>query len=69
MSKVMEKKQLFPLWIRYHKAEEIIFDDKNFCCTGCKTVMKFLSKRFKSYYDFEKSPEQHRKIQMVNMIF
>ncbi|RVT76567.1 HAD family hydrolase [Flavobacterium sufflavum] len=36
---------------------EIIFDEKTFCCAGCKTVYEIFSLNdLTSYYDFEKSP-------------
>ena len=36
---------------------EIIFDDKNFCCHGCKTVYEIFSlNNMTRYYNFEKSP-------------
>jgi Cu+-exporting ATPase len=39
------------------KEEEIIFDEKVFCCNGCKTVYEIFSLNDMScYYDFEKSP-------------
>lgn len=39
------------------KAEEIIFDDKSFCCLGCKTVYEIFSQNdLTCYYDFEKAP-------------
>lgn len=39
------------------KEEKIIFDEKNFCCNGCKTVYEIFSLNDMScYYDFEKSP-------------
>ncbi|WP_114753454.1 heavy metal translocating P-type ATPase [Flavobacterium glaciei] len=39
------------------KEEEIIFDAKNFCCNGCKTVYEIFSLNdLTCYYDFEKSP-------------
>jgi len=39
------------------KEEEIIFDQKVFCCNGCKTVYEIFSLNDMScYYDFEKSP-------------
>lgn len=35
----------------------IVFSDKNFCCTGCKTVFEIFSENgLESYYDLEKSP-------------
>ena len=40
-----------------NKKEEIIYDEKNFCCNGCKTVYEIFSiNDLTSYYDFEKSP-------------
>ncbi|MGA9637700.1 heavy metal translocating P-type ATPase [Flavobacterium sp.] len=39
------------------KVEEIVFDDKKFCCNGCKTVYEIFSVNDLScYYDFEQSP-------------
>ena len=39
------------------KEEEIIFDEKQFCCNGCKTVYEIFSLNdLTCYYDFEKSP-------------
>lgn len=39
------------------KEEEIIFDEKKFCCNGCKTVYEIFSLNdMTCYYDFEKSP-------------
>ncbi len=39
------------------KKEEIIFDEKLFCCNGCKTVYEIFSLNdMTCYYDFEKSP-------------
>jgi Cu+-exporting ATPase len=36
---------------------EIVFDDKRFCCNGCKTVYEIFSVNdMACYYDFEKSP-------------
>lgn len=38
-------------------AKQIIFDEKLFCCNGCKTVYEIFSLNDMScYYDFEKSP-------------
>lgn len=37
--------------------ETLFFDNKEFCCRGCKTVYEiFNSNGFASYYDLEKSP-------------
>ncbi len=39
------------------KRDEIIFEEKSFCCVGCKTVYEIFSQNDLScYYDFEKSP-------------
>lgn len=39
------------------KTEKIIFDEKEFCCNGCKTVYEIFSLNdMTCYYDFEKSP-------------
>ena len=39
------------------KDELIVFQEKNFCCTGCKTVFDlFSSNGLSTYYDFEKNP-------------
>jgi len=36
---------------------EIVFDEKTFCCNGCKTVYEIFSLNdLTCYYDFEKSP-------------
>jgi Cu+-exporting ATPase len=39
------------------KNEVIVFDEKQFCCSGCKTVYEIFSLNdLTCYYDFEKSP-------------
>ena len=39
------------------KADEVFFDEKSFCCVGCKTVYEIFSQNdLTCYYDFEKSP-------------
>ncbi|MEC4005382.1 heavy metal translocating P-type ATPase metal-binding domain-containing protein [Flavobacterium sp. SUN052] len=39
------------------KKEEILFEDKSFCCNGCKTVYEIFSVNDMScYYDFQSSP-------------
>ncbi len=39
------------------KKTEILFDEKLFCCTGCKTVYElFRENELGCYYDFEQSP-------------
>ena len=37
--------------------DEIVFDDKSFCCNGCKTVYEIFSQNDLScYYDFQSAP-------------
>jgi Cu+-exporting ATPase len=39
------------------KKDEIIFEDKSFCCNGCKTVYEIFSQNDLScYYDFQSAP-------------
>ncbi|UUC44293.1 heavy metal translocating P-type ATPase [Flavobacterium cerinum] len=39
------------------KTEEILFEEKSFCCLGCKTVYEIFSQNdLTCYYDFEKAP-------------
>ena len=39
------------------KREEIVFDEKSFCCNGCKTVYEIFSQNDLScYYDFQAAP-------------
>jgi len=39
------------------KADEVFFDEKSFCCVGCKTVYEIFSQNdLTCYYDFETSP-------------
>ncbi|MCF6346938.1 MAG: heavy metal translocating P-type ATPase metal-binding domain-containing protein [Flavobacteriaceae bacterium] len=39
------------------ESKTIVFDDKSFCCNGCKTVYEILNENDLScYYDFEQSP-------------
>jgi Cu+-exporting ATPase len=58
MSKVMDtNKNCFHCGLKIEKNEEIIFDEKLFCCNGCKTVYEIFSVNdLTCYYDFEKSP-------------
>lgn len=57
MSKIMDTQNCFHCGLDVIKAEEIIFDHKNFCCNGCKTVYEIFSVNdLTCYYDFEKSP-------------
>jgi len=57
MSKFMDTQNCFHCGNDIIKAEEIIFDDKSFCCLGCKTVYEIFSQNdLTCYYDFEKAP-------------
>lgn len=39
------------------KKDEIIFDEKSFCCNGCKTVYEIFSQNdLTCYYDFQNAP-------------
>ena len=50
-------KNCFHCGLKIEKNEEIIFDEKLFCCNGCKTVYEIFSVNdLTCYYDFEKSP-------------
>jgi len=53
----MDTSNCFHCGLDIVKIEEIVFDEKNFCCNGCKTVYEiFSSNGLTSYYNFEKSP-------------
>jgi len=53
----MREQSCFHCGLSIEQNEEIEFDDKKFCCTGCKTVYEIFSvNNLTSYYDFEKSP-------------
>ena len=57
MSKVMDTQYCFHCGLDIVKEDKIIFDDKNFCCKGCKTVYEIFSLNdLTCYYDFEKAP-------------
>ncbi len=57
MSKVMDTQNCFHCGLDIVVEEKIIFDTKNFCCNGCKTVYEIFSLNdLTCYYDFEKSP-------------
>lgn len=56
-NKFMREQSCFHCGLSIEQNEEIEFDDKKFCCTGCKTVYEIFSVNdLTSYYDFEKSP-------------
>jgi Cu+-exporting ATPase len=53
----MEKNNCFHCGLDIEKEEQILFDEKEFCCNGCKTVYEIFSLNdLTCYYDFEKSP-------------
>ncbi|MRX70177.1 Cu+-exporting ATPase [Flavobacterium resistens] len=53
----MTEQSCFHCGIDIPKNEEINFDEKKFCCAGCKTVYEIFSLHdLTCYYDFEKSP-------------
>ena len=53
----MDTKNCFHCGLEFSKKEEIIFDDKSFCCNGCKTVYEIFSQNdLTCYYDFENAP-------------
>ena len=53
----MDAKNCFHCGLEFSKKEEIIYDDKSFCCNGCKTVYEIFSQNDLScYYDFENAP-------------
>ncbi|MEN2400031.1 heavy metal translocating P-type ATPase metal-binding domain-containing protein [Flavobacterium sp. MC2016-06] len=53
----MSAQNCFHCGLDIDKNEEIHFDEKLFCCNGCKTVYEIFSIHdLTSYYDFEKSP-------------
>jgi len=53
----MDTQNCFHCGLNIVENEEIRFDDKGFCCNGCKTVYEIFSLNdMACYYDFEKSP-------------
>lgn len=53
----MSEQSCFHCGLTIPKNEQINFDDRKFCCTGCKTVYEIFSQNdLTCYYDFEKSP-------------
>lgn len=57
MSKFMDTNNCFHCGNEIIKKDEIIFDEKSFCCNGCKTVYEIFSQNDLScYYDFENAP-------------
>jgi Cu+-exporting ATPase len=53
----MDTENCFHCGIEYNKNEEIVYDDKKFCCNGCKTVYEiFTQNDLTCYYDFQSAP-------------
>ena len=53
----MDTQNCFHCGLNIVKSEEIIFDEKKFCCNGCKTVYEIFSVNdMTCYYDFENAP-------------
>jgi len=53
----MEKNNCFHCGLDIVKEEEILFEEKEFCCNGCKTVYEIFSLNdLTCYYDFENAP-------------
>lgn len=57
MSKFMDTKNCFHCGNEVIENGKVLFDEKSFCCNGCKTVYEIFSKNDMScYYDFQASP-------------
>ena len=57
MSKFMDTTNCFHCGNEIIKKDEVLFDEKKFCCNGCKTVYEiFTSNDMSCYYDFQASP-------------
>ncbi len=53
----MESNHCFHCGDKFFEKDKIVFDDKSFCCVGCKTVYEIFSENdLTSYYDLEKNP-------------
>ncbi len=53
----MDTQNCFHCGLDIIKEDVIVFEERNFCCNGCKTVYEIFSLNDMScYYDFEKSP-------------
>ena len=53
----MDTNNCFHCGLEVSKKEEIIFDEKKFCCNGCKTVYEIFSQNdLTCYYDFQSAP-------------
>ncbi len=53
----MESNNCFHCGNEIIKKDEVIFEDKSFCCNGCKTVYEIFSQNdLTCYYDFQAAP-------------
>lgn len=53
----MESNHCFHCGDEFSEKQRIVFDQKSFCCVGCKTVYEiFKQSDLTSYYDIEKNP-------------
>ncbi|MCF6130518.1 heavy metal translocating P-type ATPase metal-binding domain-containing protein [Flavobacterium sp. AS60] len=53
----MNTSQCFHCGNEISKKDEVLFDNKSFCCNGCKTVYEIFSQNDLScYYDFQSAP-------------
>lgn len=53
----MDTENCFHCGNEINKKDEIIFDEKSFCCNGCKTVYEIFSQNdLTCYYDFQAAP-------------
>lgn len=53
----MDANNCFHCGLEIKPKEEIIFDEKRFCCAGCKTVYEIFSQNdLTCYYDFQAAP-------------
>ncbi len=53
----MNAQNCFHCGLQIVKREEIVFDEKSFCCNGCKTVYEIFSLNgLTDYYNFENAP-------------
>lgn len=53
----MHIKKCFHCGVDVIEKEEVLFDEKSFCCNGCKTVYEIFSQNDLScYYDFQNAP-------------
>lgn len=54
---IMESNHCFHCGDEFSEKQKIVFDEKSFCCVGCKTVYEiFKQSDLTSYYEIEKNP-------------